>query len=321
MSEIEPKIILMNPDGSSVEVNPSTKVGATDLLSGIRTTLAAGIDGGLLETNPFIIPQASQAEVSLPVFDQPTGEHVKIAGAANSTNRQRTLELATTAYLEKLQDPQCLHDFTQAHWDYHGIELMGLSKKDTRVDSVPYSENEIWQFMKLETPEEGNPGADLGYFHLPVLASADEKTRLLIGKGFPYMDSWVFQEGYSIKNGHQVVGWMRVDASLDAPFRTNKKGELTGLNEVELKQAIKDAKRTGQTINIYGSSGDVIKKIFRYFPDQGSTYSRLSESSEGGRMLSARFGGSGGLYVRSALGRGDRDWDVGGRSFLGVNKA
>ncbi len=270
MAEIEPRVVLINPDGSNVEIAPTNKPGAVLLVNTIRTAVAAGIESGLLVANPFITAQTESNS------------------APAQTSRTYTLDLAVAHYKERLQDPQRLYELYQAVWDYHGVELMGLSKKDTRITDVPYKEDDIWQFMRLENPQPGNPGVELGYFHLPVLALSDAEMRVLIGKGFSNLGaSPVFQPGYEIENGHQTAGWMRIDASLDAPYRRNKKDELTGLNVDELKEVIKTDKRSGQTVNIYGPSGNIIKQIFNYYPDQGSTWSRLPESLRDGRVLSA----------------------------------
>lgn len=302
MAGIEQRIVLIDPGGQTVEITPTTKPGAVGLLGSIRTAVAAGVESGLLESNPFVIPQAGAASTS-PVI----------------ITREHTLALAISAYKEKLADPQRLYDYYQAHWDYYGIELMGLSQKDTRVADVTYKEDEIWQFMKLENPQTDNQGVELGYFHLPVLASSDTKTRILIGKGFSNLGaSWVFQQGHEVINGHQISGWMRVDASLDAPYRINKKGELKGLNVEELKEAIVADNRVGQTINIYGPSGNVINQIFGYHLDQGSTWSRVPESLGDGRVLYARFEPVGDFYAHSRWRRRDRSPEMGGRSFLGA---
>lgn len=311
MVEPEPRIVLINEGGNVVEVRPTAKGGAGDQLAVIRYAVIAGLEAGLFETSPFVI---SQPDV-IPITNQE--QAVDGPGAPAQTSRQHTLELARAHYKEKLQEPQRLYEFYQACWDYYGIELMSLSQKDTRVADVPYKEDEIWQFMKLEKPQYGNPDADFPYFQLPVLASSD--ARALIGRGFSNLGySVVFQSGYEIKNGHQTSGWMRVDASLDSPYRRNSKGELTGLNVDELKKAIKADSRVGQTVNIYGPSGNVIKQIFGYYPDQGATWSRLPESLLDGRVLGARFLPDGSFDVDSGWGSRARYPETGGRSFLGA---
>lgn len=300
MAELEQRIVLIGSDGNYVEITPTAKPGAIHLVSTIRTAIAAGVESGLLSENPFIIPQAEVASTSLVL-----------------PNREHTLVLAKAAYREKLADPQRLYEFYQAHWGYHGIELMGLSERDTRVADVPYKEDEIYRFMKLENPQAGNPNTDFPYFHLPVLASSD--ARVLIGKGFSNLgNSWAFQQAYKVINGHQIAGWMRIDAGLDAPYRINKNGELTGLNVDELKEAIKAGNRVGQTVNIYGPSGNVLKQIFDYYPDQGSTWSRVPGSLRGGGVLLAGFDPDGGFRAGSRWGRRGRDPGMGGRSFLGA---
>lgn len=320
MAEIDPgiqnpesRVILIDQKIGPVEIKPRAVDGAGELFAGLTKSLIAAIKGGLFETSPFI---PSQIDPTTPAPEK----SIEAPKAPTSTNRQHTLELAQAAYRGQLYNPQRLFEFSQAYWDYLGIELMGLSERDTRVADVPYKEEEIWEFMKLGNPQAGNPGADLAYFHLPVLASADKNTRVLFSKGFPCMNSWVFEPGCNLSNGHTISGWMRVDASLDAPFRTNKQGKLTGLNEKELNEAIKDAGRVGQTINIFSASGVVIKMIHGDYPDQSATWSRMPGSSRVGRVLSASFSESGLLGVHSRLRSGYRLPSVGGRSFLGANK-
>lgn len=311
MAETEPRIVLIDGVGNAVELKLSTEPGADSLLEGIRALLAAGTESGLLVKNPFIIPQA---EAALTTGQEQAAECPR---APVTISRGHTLALAAACYKHRLQDPQRLYDFYQAHWDYYGIELMGLSQSDTRVGPPPYDEDGIRQFMKLENPQPGNPGVDLGYFHLPVLASSD--ARALIGRGFSNLgNSRAFQSGYGIINGHQTSGWMRVDASLSAPYRSNKNGELTGLNVDELREAIKADNRSGQTVNIYGPSGNVIKQMFGYYPDQDFTWSRLSGSLRGGKALYVYFSSGGYFDVGSSWSGQSRYPKVGGRSFLGA---
>lgn len=312
MAEVEPRIVLFDQTGEAKEVNPTGKPGSDNQLASIRAALAAGLEAGLLEASPFI----PKPEVT-PAVNQ--GQVTEGSDAPAQISRLHTLKLAVMHYRERLQDPQRLHDLYQAVWEYHGIELMGLSQKDTRVADVPYKEEDIWQFMRLENPQAGNPSVELGYFHLPVLASGDVNTRVLIGKGFSNLGAArVFQQRYEVINGHQTSGWMRVDASLDAPYRINKRGELTGLNVDELEGAIAADKRTGQTINIYGPSGNVIKQIFDYYPDQGSTWSRVPGSVRDGRVLHASFDPVGYFPAYSSWSHRGRYPGMGGRSFLGA---
>jgi len=302
MVEIEPRIVLIDQNDNAVEVQSTDRPGAANQLASLRLVLTEGLASGLLATNPFII-------------SQPEADQGPKAPAQKS--REHTLRLATTAYTDKLQDPQRLHDFYQAYWDFYGIEKMGLSQRDTRVAAVPYTEEDIWQFMKLEDPQDGNPDADLGYFQLPVLASSDG--RLLIGRGFANLGAvWAFQAGSDVTNSHQATGWMRVDASLDAPYRKNQQGKLTGLSVLELREDMKVGKRIGQTVNLYGPSGNVIKQIHGYYPDQGSTWSHLPGSVWRGKCLIASFNSYGYFGVGSGWFPGDRHPEFGGRSFLGA---
>ncbi|MBI2022209.1 hypothetical protein HYS93_05030 [Candidatus Daviesbacteria bacterium] len=61
MVENEPRIILVGEDNGLVELKPSANLGASRLLAGIRATLVAGVESGLLESNPFFVPQPEVA--------------------------------------------------------------------------------------------------------------------------------------------------------------------------------------------------------------------------------------------------------------------
>lgn len=229
---------------------------------------------------------------------------------------EHTLILAAASYRDHKDSRVYLSELLSAFWENHRVP-MGLAPSDVRVTDCPYTDEDIWQFMKLDDPKPGNPDVDLGFYLPQVLAT--KQGLILLGKGFPEMGTWVFQEDDNITNGHQEFGWLRVDASLDAPYRTNKNGELTGLNVDELNEAIRNDKRRGQIVNIYGPSGKLIKQVFDYYPDQGNTWSRLPESLEGGgRVLGAGFGSGGFLRVYSYWNRKERHPGMGGRSFLGA---
>ena len=309
-----PRLILV--DG---EVATEFKAGnnaGVKFLSSVRANLEAAIEGGLVAAEPYILDQPEKT----PPADKESVEIPKTAASWTSSGKR--LELATSAWLANLASATLMNEFYGAYWDLSGIR-MGLSVRDRAVNQAPFSDEEIYRFMKLENFEEnlqqGNPGVDLPYFHLPVLASQKEEARLLISRGFANLGaSWVFQSGYEIKNGHETSGWMRVDASRDAPYRLNQNGELTGLNVVELKAAIAADNRTGQTANIYGPSGNIIKVVFDYYPDQVSTSSRLPESVRDGWVLDAGFNPGGYFNAGSLWSRKYRYPRMGGRSFLGA---
>lgn len=272
---------------------------------------------GVLTSRGMVVPTLDDVT---PIVTQTAGGIAEIVTAHQApayTDSERRLELAIAQYKDHKESATGLAELYKAHWDHYRIP-MGLDPSDVTVTDCPYTDEEIRQFMKLDDPKEGNPDADLGLYLPAVLASEDG--RFLIGKGFPKMGSWAFQPGHNIKNGHAISGWMRVEASLDAPFRTNNKGKLTGLSVDELNKAIKavDERRVGQIVNVYAASGPVINSLFKYYPDSGSTWSRLPESLKDGRVLDAYFYSDGYLLVGSDWSRGSRDPCMGGRSLLGV---
>lgn len=223
---------------------------------------------------------------------------------------EQTLTRAIAAYKSNLYRPEYLSEFMQASWNHDGIQIMRLSPSDVVVPQAPYTEAQIRQFMRLDDCLDGKiPAAfDVGSF-LPKRVS-DPDGLILMGVAFWETDDWALRPDHGIKNYANPFGWMRVDAGLDAPFR--------GTNEAELRKQINQSGRTGQTLNIYVPSGEAIKRIFDYYPDQGRTWSRLPNSSGAGGVLHADFYPGGRLSVYSYLLPGSRDGSLGGRSFLGA---
>lgn len=219
-----------------------------------------------------------------------------------------TLDRAIDAYKGRLHSPEYLSEFMQASWNVDGIDRMNLYPSDVVVPQVPYTEAQIRQFMMLDDPNGGVAPVDLGFFLPDILSSTDGL--ILMGVSFPKTRNWALRPEHNIKNASNPSGWMRVEAGRDAPFlRTNER---------DLKQQIKDLGRMGQTLNIYVPSGEAIKRIFDYYPDQGFTWSRLPLSSGAGGVLDAGFYSDGGLYVHSHLHSEHRNDFLGGRSFLGA---
>lgn len=221
---------------------------------------------------------------------------------------EQTLGKAVEVYQSHLYSPEYFSEFMQASWNLDGIERMNLDPRDVEVSQVPYSEAQIRKFMRLNDPNGGASPVDLGFFLPEILSSTDGL--VLMGVGFPKTKDWALRPGHNIKNSSNPSGWMRVEASMDAPF--------LGTNEKDLKQQIKDLGRVGQTLNIYVPSGEAIKRIFDYYPDQGFTRSRLPLSSRAGTVLGAHFFAGGRLVVDSSLRSGVRLGRLGGRSFLGA---
>lgn len=314
------KIILVDSNQVAREVQATDEAGAS-FLDGIRTTLIAGIKGGLVQSTVVDIRKPK-------VLSSRSKDRIGIAAPPVSVTPERTLVLATTAYKANPIAPEALFNFYEAYWEYYGNKKMGLSKADVAIANVPYTPQQIDQFMQPNGLINQNKAVDpeaqveLPYFHLPVLAGPDG--RFLLGKAFPTMDGWVTSERVTIRNDHQFAGWMRVDAGLASSFRRNKEGELTGLNQDELVEAILNAHRLGQTLSIYAGSGFVIKELLGYYPDQsisGSTsyLSRIPKSFDlfNGmvRMLSAIFFDGGEL--KFAPIPAEQRWsNMGGRSFL-----
>ncbi|OGE71232.1 hypothetical protein A2617_03590 [Candidatus Daviesbacteria bacterium RIFOXYD1_FULL_41_10] len=232
-----------------------------------------------------------------------------MAEAPTFTTAEQTLARATDHYKKHLYSPEYLSEFMQASWNFDGIQRMNLYPSDVVVPQAPYTESQIWQFMKLDDPSNRSASVDLGFFLPEILSSTDGL--ILMGVGFPKTNTWALRPNHNIKNFSNPYGWMRVDAGMDAPFRRT--------NEGELKERIKSLGRMEQSLNIYASSGEAIKRIFDYYPDERLTWwSRLLLCSGAGRVLDACFGSDGGLFVRSGLRSGCRGDALGGRSFLGA---
>lgn len=219
---------------------------------------------------------------------------------------ERILAKAIKAYQTHPQSPEYLSEFMQAFWNFHGIDRTSLSTSDVVVPQAPYTEAQIRQFMRLDDPNGGFAPVDLGFFLPEILSSPDGL--ILMGVGFPKTSSWTLRPNHGIINSSNPAGWMRVEASMDTPFRRTNKNDL--------KEQIRGLGRVGQTLNIYVPSGEAIKEMFDYYPDQDLTCSRLLLSLKAGRVLGARFLSGGGLCVSSNLLSGDQGDYLGGRSFL-----
>ncbi len=192
--------------------------------------------------------------------------------------------------------PELATQTFQTLWNVRG-ESVGFHFE---VAPCPYTEEE------LKTLE--SQGKRVGF--LPSEVST-QKTRHLLGKMFPQMQSHSVEEGNYVTNEEDRSGWFDYEADIDAPY--------TNTNEKQLNEKVKRDGRRLLTLNEYIAAGQDSKHFTGKYLDQNKTFVRLG-SRNGGHVVDAGFDSGGGLDVYWSLRPDARNGGLGGRS-SGVKKA
>lgn len=223
---------------------------------------------------------------------------------------EHTLELATSAYKADRANPVLLAEFNQAFWSTRR-QAMGLSERDLVVSDGPYSEAEIRKFMGLGRGFRKPANPDFALF-VPEVTSTTPDGLILLGKGWPILWNSAFKEGTRVQNVEKdgsvisLHGWMRTEKSIDAPhLRTNQE---------QGEKIVSDAKRIGDTLNIYGAAGLQSKLLEGKYLDEVKTWIRTLSSRGGGQVVRAGFVPGGGCFVVWNLGSLHVDGGLGVRS-------
>jgi len=197
------------------------------------------------------------------------------------------LEEATREHKNNPDDPKRLTDLYITFWAKYG-QIIG---KICTVDTYPLGSREIREGIKKEQRDIFKP-ANVSLVDL--------------GRMFPKMGGWAVAEGNSVVDTINNSGWLRIEASVDAPNRNTTQGQLEEKFRKERKQ--------GQSLRTYIIGGQTSKLLTDKYFDQGINWSRLPGSCRGGRVLDSRFHSVGSLYVYSHLHPGYRHEFIGGRS-------
>lgn len=273
------KIILVDGNNEAVELKPTGDAGER-LISGFRTSLLAAVDGNLLEFNPYIIGGRPAVPTMITI--------------------ERTLELVKAEYKAKPYIPELLSEFNQVFWNARR-QAMGVSRADLMVADCSYSEADIREFSKN----------DFGLF-VPKIVSTASDGLMLLGKGFPAMESFAFQEGTAVKNEDkngqtiEIYGWMRTEKAIDAPN--------TKTNQNQAEEIVRKKHRIGDTLNVYGIAGQQSKELTGQYLDEIRTWIRTLSSRRESEVLDASFAPRGHCYVDWFLRSDDVVGSLGARS-------
>ncbi len=141
-----------------------------------------------------------------------------------------------------------------------------------------------------------------------------QATRYLLGKIWPAMQSHAVTENTSVTNEVDHSGWRYTESSTKTPFLDTKEEDLR--NKIEKVEAGREGLTTTEYII---ASQDHKLLTGEYF--EGSNFSRLLGSRDGGWVVGAGFDLNGHLNVEWDLRGGDPYPRLGGRSSVGVKKA
>lgn len=231
-----------------------------------------------------------------------TGVGLVIITAAHSA------ELAAAEYVKDPSNPQRYWNHQEAHWNFNG-HAMGLAESDLVVPKVPWTEDQMRQFMGKSLRSLLIGKHDIP-FYLPEVVSGKDELPLL-GKAYPWM-GWTDEYMARIQNvdrdGNEVVlsGHLRTEAVINAPY--------TKTNEDQAADILKELGRRGHTINTYAEAGNQSKLLTSKYLDETRTWIRVMLSRVHGRVLDADFGPGGYGDVGWLLRPGDVGDSLGVRS-------
>lgn len=217
---------------------------------------------------------------------------------------EKTLISARDKLVSDPRNPQRVWEYFTAFYQFRFGKL--VAPRDLVVSDCPYSEEKILAWRKDAIPQFP--------FYLPQILSACPEGLLLAGRALPELQHRALEQGTLVTNNLELVGWMGIEAMDAAPYRVNKQGILSGLDEAQLKETLDQAGRVGQTVNVYVVSGPVFRMVLGFYPDGTSTSARLLGSRYDGKVTGARFYPNGRLGLDATLSFANRFPHLGGRS-------
>lgn len=235
---------------------------------------------------------------------QPSGGHQAPAVVVP----KGTLDKAADKLRWNPRDPRSLWDFYDAFYKFHFDGV--LSPRDTIIPDCPYTERVIDKWMRADFPPKYP-------FVLPeTLSEADSFPSMT--RAFPTILAQPdVDQLRKSENESGIFGWMSIDAAIDAPYRVGSLGKITGLDEGGLRELFDKLGRSGQTVNVYALSGQVLFWMWGWgrYPDCNGTDSRLLGTRFEGRPLGGSFDPTTGRMVLDFnLGRNHHAAHLGGRS-------
>lgn len=220
-------------------------------------------------------------------------ERLEKAGYKTGAN---LLEVATKEYKESPTSPEKVTAFWQAFWMENGKKVDIL----VSVPECPCTQEQLEDMRRKDkTP-----------IYIPEELST-QKTRHLLGKMFPEMQSHSVKEGNGVTNEVQNFGWRSFDISVDAPYLKT--------NESQLEGVLTDSEEEKPTLDEYIIAGQANKLLVGRYLDEDTTVSRILGSRSDGFVVGACFGSGGSLRVDSGLDPVAGDPALGGRGSSGVS--
>lgn len=207
-----------------------------------------------------------------------------------------SLELTIEEYRNSPTSPEKATAFWQAFWAENSKKVDIL----VSVPKCPYTQEQLEDMRRK----------DKGPIYVPEEFST-QKTRHLLGKMFPEMQSHSVEKGNSVINEVQNFGWRGFDMSVNAPHLKT--------NESQLKSALVSNGEEEPTLNEYIITGQASKLLTGKYLDEGVTVSRILGSRHDGGVVGAYFASDGYLGVYLSLFPGSCFVFLGGRGSSGVN--
>lgn len=179
------------------------------------------------------------------------------------------------------------------------------------IDNIPTCD---WTEEQIGVPiigVEGEQQPGMMIF-LPDLYRGREGL-IRLGQRFPTMDSYSVQETTPIVSETRPGGWIKIEASVDAPNRDT--------TEQQLNDHFESQGRLGQREETYILGGQFSKRVNGRYFDETDTWSRLLGSRHESGVVGASFDSGGSLDVRRDLRPRNHYSDLGGRSEGALPKA
>ena len=205
---------------------------------------------------------------------------------------QDLLTQAIERYKGEPFNPELVTNYWRAKLQADGVKV-GI---DIVVPDCDWTEEEI------RRPMVDIKGNAIGGMMVPVLG---EITLPLLGKMYPKIAGYSVREDTPIKDTHKTSGYVKVEATIDAPNRNTRPKEL---EDFAKKQGY-----LGQREITYILASQASKNLIDQYFDQGETWSRLLGSRSGGYPPDARFNPDGDLVVGWHLGPQDPHLHLGAR--------
>lgn len=196
---------------------------------------------------------------------------------------QELLKQAILEYSDGELTPELVTNYWRAKLKVDGKR----ARLNLEVPDCNWTEEEIKRPM---VDIKGNPIPSMMVYKPEQIKG--KEGLILLGKMYPKMASHSVRKDARTIDTYEASGWVKVEATIDAPNRHTRQKELEGFAK---KQGY-----LGQRLSTYILASQASKDLSdtESYLDQGNTWSRLLGSRAAGRDAFARFGSDGDLCVR-----------------------